>query len=134
MARPAWSSSVIPAALAKAARRFETWRTSRTQRQIPDDLWRLAAEAGSRYGVSCAARALGLSYYDLGKRVEALTTAERVEARPAFVEILQTRPSVGSECVVEFENAAGGKMRIQLKSGNVPDLAVLWRLFLEQHP
>ena len=134
MARPAASSSVVPGPLSKAARRFETWRRSRTTRHIPDDLWVLAAEAGARYGVSRTARVLGLSYYDLGKRVGALTTAEFSQARPPFVEILPTRPSIRTECLVELTNATGSRMRMNVEGGDTSSLEVLWRLFLEQRP
>jgi len=37
---------------------------------VPEELWVLATEMGKRYGVSRAARALGVHYYGLKKRVE----------------------------------------------------------------
>jgi hypothetical protein len=36
---------------------------------------------------------------------------------------------VVSECVIEFEDAAGARMRVQLKGQNPPDLLALSRSF-----
>jgi hypothetical protein len=124
---------LLPAPLRKGATRFEAWRRNRTGRWIPDDLWGLAAELGSRYGVSRTSKALGISYYDLKKRVEALTAAEGGAARPAFVEIRPSQLSSQTECVVvELESASGAKLRMRITGGGAPDLAMLSRLFLEE--
>ena len=56
--------------LIQGAQRFARWRRRRTRREIPCELWSLAAELGVRYGVSRTARVLGLSYPGLKQRVE----------------------------------------------------------------
>ena len=127
------STSTLPRTLANAARRFDSWRETRTTRRIPAKLWSLATDLGIRFGVSCTARALRVDYYALKKRIDAAPTrgADEADASAAFVEIL-TEPSVTpSECVVEFENARGAKMRIEARGATTLDLAQLSRLFLE---
>ena len=125
----------LPAPLVRGAHRFAQWRRKRTTRSIPQQLWSLATRLGVAHGVSRTSRALGVHYYDLKKRVEAagVSSAEQV-APPAFVEVLPSAGMPSAECVVEFEDASGAKMRIQMMGGNTPDLAALSRLFLEQRP
>lgn len=121
----------LPAPLAKAARRFERWRQQRHTRRIPEDLWTLAASLAARYGVSRTSRELRVQYYDLKDRVASLEGASGEGARPSFVEIVPVASASAAECVVEFESAAGAKMRIQAKGASAPDLAELSRVFLE---
>jgi hypothetical protein len=129
-------ASPIPADLARAARRFEEWRSHRTGREIPADLWATAADLAGRYGVSRTARALRVQYYDLSKRVAAEPAVEEASARqraPAgFVEILTAAaPGAVSEVLVEYERASGARMRIRLACAGSPVLADLSRVFLE---
>jgi hypothetical protein len=128
------STPDLPDPLAKAARRFESWRTDRTGRRIPEDLWSLAVELGRRYGVSRTSRALGLQYYSLKERMESASEAPSGEpsARPAFVEIL-TAPSPAEQAVqVEFESPSGAKMRVEVNGAVSPGLVELSRLFLAE--
>ena len=54
----------------KARKQFISWRRSRkVVSRIPDNLWDLAVGAAREVGVNRAARALGLEYYALKKRV-----------------------------------------------------------------
>ena len=85
-----------------------------------------------RFGVHRTARALGLNYAELKKRsivrVDQNDTTKSLPKLPSFVEMLP----VGSdavECVVDFERCDGGKMRVQLKGANHPDLEGLSRVF-----
>jgi hypothetical protein len=125
----------LPAALSGAAERFEAWRRQRTGREIPADLWAVAADLAARFGVSRTARALRVQYYDLKKRVPADEVPERSRSSPvpaaSFVEILTASPAAGSDVVVEFERASGSKMRIRLKASDGVVLADLSRVFLE---
>lgn len=129
----------VPAPLARAARRFAQWRDQRTTRSIPDSLWNLATRLGAQHGVSRTSRVLSVSYHGLEKRIEAAGRSSsrslaRTEetAAPAFVEILPSPASPAPECLVEFENACGARMRIHATGGSMPDVAALSRLFLEQ--
>ena len=127
-------NGTLPAPLARAARRFETWRgRNRTRRRIPEELWTLAVDLADRHGVNRTAHALRLDYYNLKHRKDG--TPQRDPTGPTapsgFVEILPTSLAPAAGCVVEFEDPRGAKMRVHLPSGDGPDLVALGRLFLE---
>jgi len=128
-------ASPLPAALCRAAESFEEWRGRRTGREIPGDLWTMAADLAARYGVSRTARALRVRYYDLKKRVGGAPVSGASPGKPAaparFVEILTGAAGATSEVLVEFEHASGTKMRIRLSGADGPVLADLSRVFLE---
>jgi hypothetical protein len=89
-------------------------------------------------GVNRTARTLRLGYYSLKERVEQEVTGTReASAMPAtapFIELV-TSPSAGScQCRLELENAGGAKMRIELKSVVMPDLAAISRSFWNHQP
>lgn len=120
-----------PTDLAAARRRFEEWRRTRTHRaRIPDALWRAATELARAHGVTKIARALRLDYSALRRR---LAPAPRASppGSPAFVEWLPALAAPRYECVVELEHPRGARLRIQLTSPSLPDLAALsdsfWR-------
>jgi hypothetical protein len=55
----------------RVRQRFERWRRRRKKRsRIPEQLWRAAVAVAASYGVNPTARALGLDYYELKKRLE----------------------------------------------------------------
>jgi len=71
-----------------------------------------------KHGIHRTARALRLDYYSLKERVERHAAAEAESAEGstagAFLE-LAGPASVGScTCTVEWEDGAGGKMRLSL--------------------
>jgi hypothetical protein len=143
----------VPVALKRARGRLERWRQTRRGRdRIPEELWGLAVEAVSTYGVNRTARALGLDYYSLKKRVESAVddpggpakrrgpqappVARSVEVAPRFVELASgvaalapSRSSGAPACVLEFERGGGAKLRVQLPSVAVADLVALGRSF-----
>lgn len=124
-----------PAPIARAALRFAAWRKTRTQREIPAELWRLAVGLAGRYGVSLTARALRLRYYDLKRRLKsesAPPVTRPASAGAAFVELLPAPSRPTAECVIELEAACGTKLRVELKGTDAPDLLALGRLFLER--
>ena len=131
-------SAGVPLPLLRAAKRFEDWRESHSiGTRIPKSLWALAVELATTYGVSRTAAVLRLNYYDLKKRRQAGVAqpdpATSPSPVPAFIE-LAASPFVGpAECIVEFENAAGSKMRVHLKGGQTPDLVALGVSFWEAH-
>jgi len=127
-------ASPLPTPLSRAAQRFEEWRRNRTTHGIPAELWSLAADLGARYGVSRTARALRVQYYALKKRIDNAAATSETDVTvtpPAFLEILTAPTATASECLVEFESPSGAKMRIQVKSASILNLAELSRLFLE---
>lgn len=122
-------ASPLPAALVRAAQRFDEWRSRRTTRSIPAELWDLAAGLASRYGVSRTARALRVQYYDLRKRVAAPAPVA-AGPRTDFVEIVTAAPPVPSEVVVEIDHASGSRMRVRLPRADATVLGELSRAFL----
>lgn len=134
MPRPACP---LPLALTQAARRFEQWRRRRSTREIPGELWSLAAELAGRYGVSRTARSLGLSYPGLKQRVEGATEERASAAPPApaepcgFLELLAGSLGPKAQWVVELEDAGGVKLRIQVTGGSPAEVAAVGRLLLE---
>jgi len=49
-----------------------------------------------------------------------------------FVELVPSVRSSSPECVVEIENRAGGKLRIELRGAAIPDLIDLARRFTRE--
>jgi hypothetical protein len=138
----------VPVALERIRGRLERWRRIRRGRdRIPEELWGLAVQAVGTYGLNKTARALGLDYYSLKKRVEAAdghtawparrrgpaapATARFVELAPLASAAERVPPGSGSvaECLLEFERGGGAKLRVHLKGVVVPDLAALSRSF-----
>jgi hypothetical protein len=82
-----------------------------------------AALAGSREaGVEVRLESHRLDYYSLKKRVD------RPALSSTFVE-LPSSPLVQSECVIEWEDATGARMRVHVKGQNLPDVLALSRSF-----
>ena len=127
-------TAIVPADLENARRRFEQWRQTRhAPTPIPAALWAAAVKLAGRYGISRTARVLRVAYYSLQERVEKATSAAGSAPRPAatFVELaVPSRPGTG-ECLLEWEDAAGAKMRIRLQGVATPDLVALSRSFWE---
>ncbi len=110
---------------------FERWRQSRPRgTRIPDALWRAAVEAAGEHGVSKAAQALRLDYYALKKRVES-GLEERSTVEPAseikFLEIPPCAPSGRLECVLEFEDGQGARLRVELQGAALAELETVAR-------
>ena len=127
---------IFPADLESTRRRFEQWRrTCRARTRIPDSLWSAAVKMAERYGTCRTAKALRLGYYSLKERVEREAAAKA--ATPAavnkatFLELPHLSPTVAGECLLEWEDTAGAKMRVHLKGVAVPDLVALSRSFWE---
>jgi hypothetical protein len=126
----------LPADLENARRRLAQWRQRhQAPTPLPESLWAEAVKLAGRYGVSRTARALGVGFYSLKDRVEKETScsaagrAARSEA--AFLELAVSPRSGAAECILEWEDAGGGKMRVHLKGVEVPDLVALSRSFWE---
>jgi hypothetical protein len=83
------------------------------------------------HGIHPTAKALGVDYYSLKKRLEEKSGSRlRMTAAASgatFVEIPAAAQTGIPECTLELENIEGAKMRIQLKGIEAPDLAALSR-------
>ena len=129
----------LPAGLERLRKRLERWRQTRKPRsRIPDSLWAAAVTVAKTYGVNRTARTLRLAYYSLKERVEresaATAGASALPATVPFIELV-TSPSTGSyQCRLKLENGDGAKMRVQLRSVAMPDLAAISRSFWNSEP
>lgn len=127
----AQDSFQVPLGLQRICRRFERWRNGHKARlPIPEALWAGAAEAAREHGVFRTSKVLRLEYGKLKRMAEAGPVAARPRMSPAtFVELMPPQAVDLAECLMELEGPRG-KMRIQWKGANAPDLAgrsrVLW--------
>ena len=129
----------LPARLENLRRRFERWRQARhLGTRIPETLWAAAVKVARSYGISQTARALRIDYYSLKTRVEeekssSCATPEGT-SEVTFLELTAPARSVLGECILELQDAAGAKMRVELRGFPTPDLAALTRSFREGKP
>ena len=127
-------SQALPPRLEALRRRFKQWRrTRKIGSRIPDPFWAAAVKLAESFGIHPTAKALGLDYYTLKRRLEKNSGSRSRKTAPAneatFVE-LAASPRVGvQECILELEDVEGARMRIHLKGIEAPDLAALSRSF-----
>ena len=128
-------TKAIPARLEAGRRRFERWRRTRQgHSRIPEPLWTSAVKLAGAYGLCRTARALGLDYSALKRRVASADphaspgqkTAQQKpagqEAAMAFVELVPPEGAYSPECIVELEGPRGAKMRIHVRGSHSPDV------------
>ena len=121
--------SELPASLARLVQRFDSWRSTRASgERIPEQLWKAAVNAAAVHGLNRTARALKLDYYSLKKRVD---DASSQGESSTFVELASSSLPIANECVIELEDAAGCRMRVQMKGLTLPDVRALSRDFWE---
>ncbi len=129
----------VPARLEEVRGRFVQWRRTRKVRtRIPEPLWAAAVKVATRYGIHRTAKMLRLDYYRLKRRVEEVTAGRTEVASEdkaaGFVELpVPLARSVG-ECLIEWEDAEGSKMRMHLTGTETPDPAALSRSFWSDRP
>ena len=118
--------------VAMARKKFGAWRRSRkAQSRIPEKLWELAVVAAREVGVNQAARALGLEYYALKKRLVASADHPTLEPSSSFFEFDSSgAPPFFTEWAVEMENSSGARMRVAARSPGGPDVVGLCRALL----
>jgi hypothetical protein len=113
----------VPAALIKGRRRFDAFRRQRRRRTpFPKALWNVAVDLAKSHGVNATARALGLDYYCVKKRLDAATVAD-AGGTPGFIELPPAVARHAASCLIEIEDGSGAKMRILLQGGEAPDVA-----------
>lgn len=125
----------LPGDLERLRRRFERWRgTHRARARISDSLWAAAAKLAGSYGICRTAKALRVGYYSLKGRVGQEPAGAAELSRETFLELPPPLSSSLGECTVEWEDAAGSKMRVHLKGFHAPDLAALGGSFWNPAP
>jgi len=127
--------SAIPALATQLRRRIERWRRQRTKRSpMPQDLWASAVSLARRHGVYPIARALGIDYGALKKRVAPCRQGGEKAAKISteFIE-LAPGPLLGhtgpSGMVVELSEADGSKLVVRLPDGAELDVGSLAEAF-----
>ena len=122
------STQPIPEPIAQLQRQLDQFRSTQSQRtKLPESLWQAAVALARQHGVYAVARPLRLDYMGLKKRLGGVPSVRRRAAKPAFVELIAPHPATLEDCVIEFESAGGGKMRIHWKAAPPPDWAGLLR-------
>ena len=126
------STAPIPEVITQLQRQLDQFRSTRPARtKLPEPLWQAAVELARQHGIYAVAHPLGLDYTRLKQRLEGIPSRPRKPAKPAFVELIGSGAATLPECVIEFESAGGGKMRIQWKAAVAPDWASLLRAWHE---
>ena len=119
------SEAAIPDELEQLRCRFEEFRNTRSgHARLPETLWVAAAELARRYGVNPTARALGLEYGGLRKRVENQGQSKAKRKRtegPSFMEFVAPGATAVTNCTVEVESAQGGKPKLELRAWQPPN-------------
>jgi len=116
------------AGVAELRGRLESWRRKRSGRNMPEELWRAAAEVAESEGISAVARALGLNYGNLKRRVRGSERRAKqgLGAQPLFVELGRAAAVVEPRCVFEIEDRRGGRrMAIRFEGHGPAELAAL---------
>ncbi len=98
----------------------------------------VAVKVAEKYGVHRTAKVLRLDYYRLKTRVEE-EDAGRAEVVPrgkaaGFFELPVRLAGSVDECLIEWEDAEGAKMRMHLTGAETPDPAALGRSFWSDRP
>ena len=126
------STAPVPEAIAQLQRQLEQFRSSQPGRtKLPESLWQAAVELARQHGIYAVAHPLRLDYTRLKQRLDGIPSRQRKPAKPAFIELIGSSAAALPECIIEFESARGGKMRIQWKGAVSPDWASLLRAWRE---
>lgn len=119
----------LPPDLRRAQGRFQAWRKRRQRgERIPPPLWAMAARLAGTHGVSRTAAALGLDYYSLKQRVDAVGSEPQPNG-PAFVEVPPTPLIAVRHCRLELDSGAGARLRMELFGYDAADIEALVRGF-----
>jgi len=120
-------SADVPAALSATRRQLEQWRHRQSGRKrLPRELWAQAVALAREHGINKTARLLGLKYESLKKHLEAAPPGASGPGKilPEFLELLPgARIPSSIECVVEWEEGDGAKIRMHVKGASMADLA-----------
>jgi len=121
------SPTNVSPSLSLARHQLDQWRHRQSGRKrLPRELWAQAVVLAREHGINKTARTLGLKYESLKKHLEA---APAGTAGPAeFIELVpqEMRPS-SLECMIEWEEGNGGKLRMHVKGARPVDLVSLAR-------
>ena len=118
--------------IAQLQRQLDEYRRMRPRRaKLPEPIWDAAAELAREHGVYAVAQALRLDYMGLKKRLGEGANRRRSKSKPVFVELITPPPAACEDCLIEFESARSGKMRIHWPVRVAPDWTGLLRAWRE---
>ena len=93
---------------------------------MPRELWAQAVVLAREHGINKTARILGLKYESLKKHLEAAPPGTSGPAE--FIELVPRDMMPSSlECMIEWEEGNGGKLRMHVKGARPVDLVSLAR-------
>jgi len=119
----------VPAQLLQLQGEFSSWRMTRVRgERIPNDLWKSAAKLASCYGLHQTSKLLNLGYYSLKRRMEQQQVSKS-SSQDAFIELPPVSMTHSRECVIEFEDGTGAKMRMHWKGSDLSDVLALGHSF-----
>src|SRR6516162_4721961 len=122
----------IPEAITQLQRQLEQFRSTQQGRtKLPESSWQAAVELARQHGIYAVAHPLRLDYARLKQRLDGIPSRPRKPAKPAFIELIGSGATTLPECIIEFESASGGKIRIQWKAAVSPDWTSLLRAWRE---
>jgi hypothetical protein len=117
----------VPATLSATCRQLEQWRHQQSGRKrLPQELWAKAVALAREHGINKTARLLGLKYESLKKHLAAAPpdASGPGKTQPEFMELLPGAMIPSSlECMIEWEEGNGAKMRMHVKGASMADLA-----------
>jgi hypothetical protein len=129
--------AAIPEPILRLQQQLDEFRAShRVRTKLPDSLWQAATELARQHGVYAVAHPLRLDHSGLSRRVHPGPPAPISKPQPkanTFVELVRASapvppgPGCGDACVVEFESARGGRMRVRWPGRVAPDWLSLLR-------
>jgi hypothetical protein len=126
------STRPTPEAIIQLQRQLDQFRSTQPIRtKLPESLWQAAVELARQYGIYPVAHPLRLDYLGLKKRLGGVPMLRRKATKPSFVELVAPHATPLEECIIEFESARGGKMRIQWKASAPRDWVSLLRAWRE---
>jgi hypothetical protein len=101
------------------------WRRTREKRTtMPAELWVGAVALARTRGTYQVARALGVDYESLARRVAESRNGQSSEAPAGFVE-LRGSDLLGAATVIEVSDVDGARMTIRLGAGSALDATAL---------
>ncbi len=117
--------------LSEVKEQFKTWRkTRKSLRPIPKKLWAAAVSLTTQHSISQISKELVLDYSALKKRAAVRKKDTAAKMSPAdFIEVNLEPPTTVSECIVEMQDIAGGKMRMHFRGKTDFDLLELAKAF-----
>ncbi len=106
--------------------RITQWRETRTHRgtRMPAALWAAAVDVARQHGVGATARALGVDYATLKRRLAGDGPAPTAAA-PAFVDLGVAGPLGVGASVIAVDGPRGRRLRLEVSDLRVPDLLAL---------